>query len=168
MCRVLKLEIRETQSDLQELLRQQKTGLGKERVQTLYLLKTGQVETVQHLAVVLGRSRITVQRWLKLYRQGGLSSLLAQKKSPGRPKTIPLDVRSLIKKELSDPEGFKSYEEVQTWLLASEGIKASYKVVHEVVRYKLKAKLKAPRPRSIKQHKGIEEDFKKNFLCGNS
>jgi putative transposase len=48
--------------------------LGKERVQTLYLLKTGQVETVQHLAVVLGRSRITVQRWLKLYRQGGLSS----------------------------------------------------------------------------------------------
>jgi hypothetical protein len=33
--------------------------------------------------------------------------------------------------------------------------------VHEVVRYKLKAKLKAPRPRSIKQHKGVEEGFKK-------
>jgi hypothetical protein len=70
-------------------------------------------------------------------------------------------VRSLIKKELSDPEGFKSYEEIRTWLYASEGIKASYKVVHEVVRYKLKAKLKAPRPRSIKQNKGVEEDLKK-------
>jgi putative transposase len=204
MCRVLKLEIKETIAELQELLRQQKTGYGKERIQALYLLKTRQVETVQHLAVVLGRGRMTVQRWLKRYREGGLSTLLElgnafvpskmgqasieyfdwptnksggfkpapfwyvkdPRKSPGRPKTIPPEVRSLIKKELSVPEGFKSYQEVQTWLLASEGIKASYKVVHEVVRYKLKAKLKAPRPRSIKQHKGIEEDFKKNFLTG--
>jgi putative transposase len=166
MCRVLKIEIRETQVELQELLRQQKTGWEKERVQALYLLKTRQVETVQHLAVVLGRGRITVSRWLKLYREGGLSKLLEVRKSPGRPKTIPLEVRSLIKKELSEPEGFKSYEEVRTWLLASEGIKACYKVVHEVVRYKLKAKLKAPRPCSIKQNKGTQEDFKKNCHHG--
>lgn len=132
----------------------------------MYLLKTRQVETVQHLAVLLGRGRITVQRWLRLYRDGGLSCLLEQKKSPGRTKTIPVDVRSLIKKELSDPEGFKSYEEVRTWLLAELGIEALYKVVHEVVRYKLKAKLKAPRPRSLKQNRGVEEDFKKNFHCG--
>ncbi|PLZ99156.1 hypothetical protein CEN50_08490 [Fischerella thermalis CCMEE 5268] len=128
----------------------------------MYLLKTGQVETVQHLAVVLGRSRITVHRWLEQYRRSGLNSLLVQKKSPGRPKIIPEDVRSHIKEELKDPQGFKSYEEVQRWLLASEGIKASYKVVHEVVRYKLKAKLKAPRPRSLKQSSGVEEDFKKS------
>ena len=166
MCRVLKLEIKETQAELLELLRQQKTGFGKERIQALYLLKTRQVETVKYLAVLLGRGRITVQRWLRLYRDGGLNRLLEQRKSPGRTKTIPLEVRSLIKQELSEPEGFKSYEEVQTWLLASEGIKASYKVVHEVVRYKLKAKLKAPRPRSIKQHLGIEEDFKKHFRHG--
>lgn len=163
MSRVVKLEISETQEELQELLRKQKTGSGKERVQALYLLKTRQVETVQHLAVVLGRGRITVQRWLKLYREAGLSNLLSEKKSSGRPKKIPLDVRSLIKKELSEPEGFKSYEEVRTWLLAEFGIQASYKVVHEVVRYKLKAKLKAPRPRSLKQDKGAEENFKKNF-----
>lgn len=31
MCRVLKLEIIETLDELQELLRRQKTGLGKER-----------------------------------------------------------------------------------------------------------------------------------------
>ncbi|MGH7998998.1 MAG: hypothetical protein ACREPR_06120, partial [Brasilonema sp.] len=94
----------------------------------------------------------------------------------GRPKIVPMDVRlrgaqtpegvSHIKEELKDPQGFKSYEEVQRWLLASEGIKASYKVVHEVVRYKLKAKLKAPRPRSVKQNVGVEEDFKKNCHRG--
>ncbi|BAZ40528.1 putative transposase [Calothrix sp. NIES-4101] len=164
MCRVIKLEINETQAELQELLREQKTGSGKERVQALYLLKTGQVETVQHLAVILGRGRITIQRWLKLYREGGLSNLLCARKSSGRPKKIPLDVRSQIQKELSYSSGFKSYEEVRTWLLAEFGVEASYKVVHEVVRYKLKAKLKAPRPRSVKQNKGAEEEFKKNFL----
>jgi putative transposase len=38
MCRVLKLEIKETQEELPELLRKQKTGAGKERVQALYSL----------------------------------------------------------------------------------------------------------------------------------
>lgn len=166
MCRVLKLDIKEQASELQMLLKQQKTASGKERIQVLYLLKTRQVETVQHLAVLVGRGRITVQRWLKLYRQGGLISLLDQKKSPGRPKTIPLEVRSHLQKELSQPKGLKSYEEIRTWLRASEGIEASYKVVHEVVRYKLKAKLKTPRPCSIKQNKGVAEDFKKNSHLG--
>lgn len=166
MSRIVKLKISETQEELQELLRKQKTGSAKERVQALYLLKTCQVETVQHLAAVLGRGRITIQRWLKLYREGGLSNLLEERRSSGRPKKIPLDVRALIIKELSDPSGFKSYEEIRTWILAEFGIEASYKVVHEVVRYKLKAKLKAPRPRSLKQNKGVEEDFKKNFRHG--
>jgi len=40
-----------------------------------------QVETVQHLAVVLGRNRVTVQRWLSQYRSGGLNQLLEVGKS---------------------------------------------------------------------------------------
>ena len=166
MSRVLKLEIQETLSELQTLLKQQKTGFGKERIQALYLLKTRQVETVQHLAVVLGRGRITVQRWLRLYRSGGITLLLEQKKSSGRPKAIPLDVRKQLYKELLEREGFKSYGEIRTWLRASEGIEVSYKVVHDTVRYQLKAKLKAPRPRSVKQKEGVEEEFKKNCRNG--
>jgi len=65
----VKLNISE--STLKTLLGQQKTASGKERVQALYLLKTKQVETVQHLAVVLGRNRVTVQRWLSQYQVVG-------------------------------------------------------------------------------------------------
>ena len=164
MSRVLKLEIKETLSELKVLLRQQKTVSTKERIQALYLLKTQQVETVQHLAVVMGRGRITVQRWLRLYRQGGLNQLLEQKKSPGRPKIISEQVRGQLKQELGEEQGFKSYEEIRTWLRASQGIEASYKVVHDTVRYQLKSKLKVPRPQSIKQQKDAEEEFKKNCL----
>ncbi len=38
----------------------------------------------------------------------------------------------------------------------------SYKGVHQVVRYGLKAKLKVPRPVHVKQEAGATEEFKKN------
>ena len=54
MSGVVKIDITESPAFLKTLLSQQKTATGKERVQALYLLKTKQVDTVQHLAVVLG------------------------------------------------------------------------------------------------------------------
>lgn len=122
MSGVLKINITESAKELYTLLKHQKMAQGKERVQALYLLKTGQVETVQHLVVVLGRGRITVQRWLHQYRQSGLSGLLRQKLSPGRPKAIPDWAVEQLRQELQDPEGFESYVEVRTWLRAVLGI----------------------------------------------
>jgi hypothetical protein len=40
---------------------------------------------------------------------------------------------------------------------------AAYKTVHKIVRYKLNAKLKVPRPRSAKAKPEVQEAFKKNF-----
>lgn len=55
MCGVVKIEITESEKVLKGVLGQQKSAFGKERVQALYLLKTKQVKTVQHLAIILGR-----------------------------------------------------------------------------------------------------------------
>ena len=63
-----------------------------------------------------------------------------------------------------DPEGFETYKEVQTWFKAVLGIEVNYRVVHNLVRYKLKAKLKVPRPRSYEQDPQAMENFKKNSL----
>ncbi|GAB1538294.1 hypothetical protein NUACC21_09520 [Scytonema sp. NUACC21] len=65
-------------------------------------------------------------------------------------------------KELQEPQGFKSYEEIRTWLKAEEGVEASYKVVHDTVRYRMKAKLKVPRAVSVKHDQQAESEFKKN------
>ena len=89
MSGVVKINITEDPETLHTLLSQQKTAQGFERVQALYLLKIKQVETVQQLAVLLGRTRITIQRWLRQYRQEGLVGLLREKKSLGRPQAIP-------------------------------------------------------------------------------
>ncbi|MEH2464898.1 helix-turn-helix domain-containing protein [Nostoc sp.] len=163
MAGVTKVKIFESADQLNELLRKQKTALGKERIQALYLLKIGQVKTIGDLAVVLGRGSATVQRWLKTYRQSGITSLLSRKEGSGRPPIINSQVREQLLKELQEPQGFKSYEEIGTWLKAQEGVEASSKVVHDTVRYQMKAKLKVPRVVSIKHDQEAESEFKKNF-----
>ncbi len=149
MAGVFKLEITETTDQIKTLLNEQKTVFGKERVQALYLLKLGQVKTIGQLAVGLGRDRTTVQRWLRQYRQGGINRLLQRQVRLGRKPEIPKWAQTALIKRLQEPEGFNSYGEIKDWLEQKLGVSASYKVVHNTVRYRLKAKLKRPRPESL-------------------
>ena len=163
MSGVLKIEIVESEATLKKLLAQQKSAKIQQRIQVLYWLKTNQANSVTHLAAMLGRHPTTVSRWVSKYRKGGIKALLKIKSSPGRPTSIPPFAIALLQQELSDPEGFSSYGEIQTWLETVCDVKVSYKVVHETVRYRLKAKLKVPRPVNLKQEKGAIEKFKKKL-----
>ncbi len=143
MAGVCKIEITETVSELKALLNNQKTASGFQKIQALYLFKISQVATVKELAVTLGVNRITVQRWLRQYRQDGLSGLLQVKQSGGRKPAIPVEVRDGLERRLNDPDnGFKSYGEIQKWLQEEYNIDASYKAVYATVRYQLKGKLR--------------------------
>lgn len=164
MSGVVKIEIAETEEILKVLLLKAKKVEEKEKLQALYWLKTKTVDSVSAIAVLLGRHRTTVQRWLASYRQGGLEELLTEKKSPGRPRKITAEIVEKLKEELKDPEGFESYKEVQKWLASCCETEVAYRTVHQWVRYRLKGKLKVPRPVSIKQKEEAVEEFKKNCL----
>ena len=60
--RVVKIAITEEVETVKKQLQQQKDKSGFERVQVLDLLKIKQVETVLHLAVIIGRGCRTIQR----------------------------------------------------------------------------------------------------------
>ncbi|GAB4282042.1 MAG: hypothetical protein Fur0025_10910 [Oscillatoriaceae cyanobacterium] len=141
MSGVVKINIVESPETLKSLLAKQKTATAKERIQALYLLKSRQVETVQHLAVVLGRSRITVQRWLRLYRQGGIEEMLKVYQPSGRPRSIPDWAMERLKEELKKPERFSTYKEVQSWLAVELNILVSYDVVHYLLHDLMKIKV---------------------------
>lgn len=79
----------------------------------------------------------------------------------GRQPDIPAWAQTALSKRLQEPEGFNSYGEVKDWLLQKLGVSASYKVVHDTVRYRLKAKLKRPRPQSLGHNPIKAEAFKK-------
>jgi transposase len=159
---IYKLEINESSEELKELLRKQKVAAAKERIQLLYLLKTRQVLTIQEVAKVLGRNRVTVQDWLKKYREGGLSSLLNFSKSTGRPPVVPKYVVNALLKRLEEPEGFNSYKEIGQWLKEKFALEVNYKTLHKLVHYKLKASPKIAKPQSNEQKEEKVLGFKKN------
>ena len=162
MSGVLKIEIEEGVEKIKELLTKQKSSKSQERLLVVYWLKSGQAKTVEELAALSGHHRTTISRWLNQYRSGGILELLNIKKSTGRQRMIPPEIETHLREELKDPEGFESYQEVKVWLKAIWDIEMSYTGVHKLVRYRLKAKLKVPRPSHVKQKAGAAEDFKKN------
>ena len=146
---VYKLEIIETEADLKQRLRSQKTASDKERIQLLYLLKSGQATTIQSAATLLGRHRVTVQEWVRLYRRGGLAAMLEHKPRTGRRQSIPQWAQAALNQRLHQSEGFNSYGEICQWLETQLGISAPYKTVHQLVHYRLKAAPKVARPVSV-------------------
>ena len=159
MSGVPKIEIAESVEELKLLMKQQKSGLGFAKVQSLYLLKIKVVENVNYLAVIIGRGESTIHRWLQLYKQGGLTLLLEEPPKTGRPKKLAIETVAQLQKELSEPEGFSSYREIQLWLLSCLNIEISYSTLHRIVRYELQSKLKVPRPTHEKQAVGVVEAF---------
>jgi len=94
---------------------------------------------------------------------GGIEELLFQKPRSGRPRVMNPETIERLSKELQEPEGFSSYKEVHQWLTSCCEVKVAYRTVHQWARYRLKGKLKVPRPVSEKQKKGAVEKFKKNY-----
>ena len=162
MSRPLIIFITETADELKQLMNIQQRAKLKERVQALYLLKNGRAKTLQDLVDFLGRSTSTIEAWLTRYRKGGLLGLLAWNYHGGQPPAIPEPVLTELREKLSQPQGFKSYGEIQHWLKEKYGLEIHYKTVHQTVHYKLKAKLKVARPTSLKRDDTAVVEFKKN------
>jgi len=161
MAGVYKLDITETETDLKQRLRTQKTASDKERIQLLYLLKTEQAKTIQDAAALLGRHRVTVQEWLRLYRSGGLAALLGHKPRTGRRQSIPQWAQKALQQRLHQSEGFNSYGDICQWLETQLGITAPYKTVHQLVHYRLRASPKVARPVSVQNADERVEAYKK-------
>lgn len=144
-------EIRETEKELKDLLNKEKDYRIKQRLQTLYLLRTSQAKTRLEVSRMLGVNRDTVGRWLCSYDKGGVSSLLDIHHPSGRQSSLPQEYKEELKDRLSTPQGVSSYKELWMELTERYGIKITYQALHHYVRYKLKAKLKVPRKSHIKK-----------------
>jgi hypothetical protein len=73
-------------------------------------------------------------------------------------------VLAQLEAQLQQSEGCKSYGEIVQWLEQTLGEAVKYQTVDKTVRYRLGAKLKVPRPRSLKQDEQSVKLFKKTFL----
>ncbi len=124
---------------------QQSQADKRERLQALYLLKSGQCQQIQDVAEIVSRHRSTVHRWLHHYREGGLARLVGPgAPPPGRKPAIPPWAQAKRKRRLEQPRGFGSYVEIQQWLASESGLQVNDDVVHEVCTRSPRRKTQSP------------------------
>ncbi len=162
MANKFQAEVKESEEELKHRLHHSVTASSRERLQMLYWMKKDAIATRKELSEKLGRDESTIYRWMTRYRQGGLLSLLYVKTPPGKKSKISKEEMNRLKERLSQPQGFKSYGEIQDWIERELGLNFADKSVHKIVRYKLKAKLKTPRPQSPQAKPQVQDNFKKN------
>lgn len=133
-----KLEIKESSDQLKHIMNQQTDVHKREKIQALYLLKSGRCEKIIDIADIVGKGEKSVYRWLGKYKKGGIESLLSTSKKRGRKRKItpPAEVRlkEAIACRAIDP---LNYADIQKWLKDEFGIEVSYFVVQEFIRYRL-------------------------------
>ena len=87
--------------------------------------------------------------------------MLAWNYHGGKRPALPEAILDALQLRLQQPEGFRSYGEIQAWLTQEYGLEIPYKTVHKIVHYKLKAKLKVARPMSRHRQEEAVVGFKK-------
>jgi transposase len=143
--------ITEDAETLKQRIQRERDGRKKSRLQMLYWLASGHARTRQEVAQLLGVHRNTIGHWLALYAAGGLDALLALYVPAGKPLSLPPAVLAALEQALRRPAGFASYEALRQWIKQTHRLDVNYHTLYTIVRTKLKAKLKVPRPSHTKK-----------------
>lgn len=143
-------EIKEEVEEIQKQLKAEKDVRKKQRIQTLYLIKSQQAKSRIKIAELLSVHRNSVSEWLGNYEEGGMRQVLIIEKAPGKVPRMNPDIVTQLKKKL-DAEGFNSYGEIKDYLSSEHNIELSYSRVHSFVRYRLSLNLLASLKKDYQQ-----------------
>jgi transposase len=144
-------KITQTEAEIREMLKSEHHVKRQNRLQALYLIASKQAKSRSKVSQMLGFNRNTISEWCSLYEAGGLEKLLEiYKPSGAKPKISPAAIAE-ISEILQTEKGFRTYTEIHQLVVNKHQIEVSYRAVHDLVRYKLAAKLKSPRPSNPKK-----------------
>ncbi len=146
-------KIKETEEDIREMLKSERQVKKQNRLQALYMVVTTQAKSRSKVSKMLGFNRNTISEWFRLYEEGGLEKMLEIYKPSGVKSKIPEVAVNEIKEVIETEKGFRTYKEIHQLVVNKYGAEVGYSTVHNLVRYKLEAKAKSPRPSNPKKTK---------------
>ncbi|CAN5678355.1 hypothetical protein BH24ACI1_BH24ACI1_13240 [soil metagenome] len=146
-------KIKETEAEIREMLKSEQQVKRQNRLQALYLIVSRQAESRSQVSKMLGFNRNTISEWFSLYEAGGLEKLLEIYRPCGAKAKITAAAMAEISEILKTEKGFRTYKEIHQLVAGKHKIEVGYRAVHNVVRYKLEAKLKSPHPSNPKKTK---------------
>jgi transposase len=144
--------IHESATELHHRLKSETDGKNRQRLHALYLVASGQARHRQEVARLLGVQRHSVAAWFAAYAQGGRDHALRYHiATPPVHRRITDTALPALQEKLHEPHGFAGYDQIRVWLAEAHQVALSDSSVHALVRYKLKAKPKRPRPSHAKK-----------------
>ena len=146
-------KIRERVEELREKLKSESQVKRQNRLQAVYLIATKQAKSRGEVSRMLGFNRNTISAWFSLYEEKGLEKLLDIYSPSGAKPKLTEAAKTEIREILASEKGFRSYKEIHQLVVEKHQIEVCYRAVHELVRYKLSAKAKVPRPGNPKKTK---------------
>jgi transposase len=144
--------ITESPEEVHQRLKQEKDPKKRQRLQALYVAASGYARHRQDIAHLLGVHRHSVAAWFEAYAAGGIDQMLRYEvpRPPLRQRITPTALTAL-QECLREPRGFAGYTQIRTWLVEQHQVHLSYSGVYALVRGKLRAKPKRPRPSHAKK-----------------
>lgn len=114
------------------------------------------------LATRLGASHSSVGKWRTAYITVGIEGLLKENRGGTKKAAISPEASKALSERLHNPrQGFRSFIEVQQWLMAEFGIAMEYHAVNKYVKRKFGATLKVSRKSHVLKSPADEAVFKK-------
>lgn len=154
-------KIKETVEELREMLKAETQVKKRTRLQALYLIVSQEAKSRSKVAKILGFNRNSISEWFALYESGGLEKMLLIYKPAGAKPKIPAAAIEEIKQRLGTEKGFRTYKEIHELVTGKYAVDVVYSGVHSLVRYRLQAKAKVPRPANPKKKKKKSENFER-------
>ena len=160
MLQPLPIPVKESLPELR-LLQKQHPGKYK-ALQMLIIVKKQGSLSKDRLSTLTGASDKSIHIWRKQYLSGGMEQLLKERRGGKKPGKITGAVHDKLAKRLHSPkEGFRSFIEIQLWLLQEWGIDMQYHAVNKYVKRRFGARLKVSRKSHVLKSPADEAVFKK-------
>ncbi|MDA8693113.1 hypothetical protein N9L92_03555, partial [Saprospiraceae bacterium] len=156
------INVKETTTELLDILKKQTIERNKIRVKCLIYLKKKKYRTQRELSDHIGYNIRTMERWLKEYKTGGIEQMLYSGTRNSSPTLIPLEVQQGLKEVVLDKDkGFASYVQAQEWVAQKYSIELNYNTIRQHLIKYYKTKIKSPRKSHVKKDKEAASAFLK-------
>jgi transposase len=160
MQQIKQFQIKETLSELRSLQKRYPSKF--KLLQMLVLLKQKGNLSKYVIAEQLGSSQSSVGKWRNIYIAQGVEGLLIENRGGKKVGKITALAEKQLNSRLNNPkEGFRSFIEVQQWLVSEFGIEMEYHAVNKYVKRKFGARLKVSRKSHVLKSPADEAVFKK-------
>jgi transposase len=132
------------------------------RIKCLICTKKKDFSSQKKLSIHLGVDYATIKRWLKQYKEEGITSLLNLKSGGARRSCINEDIHNALSEKLKDSGNpLLGYWDAVLWVKKKHGLEIKYNTLRTYLIRHFKTKLKEPRKSHYKKDEEAIQAFKK-------